>query len=339
MALTNTSSWIGDGSDQSVLKSSSSEDGVSTISFSSAKKGTPFNIRLDAMNDFVQMKSFFFEIQATNTSDSSLVVGLVSKNGFLPGWKTKGYFYNGNITNGSAGLILGFGSPIKSGDTIGVYLHRESGPCRVIFYHNHRCLGDGFSLAVINDVLYPCLHLSGKATVKFPMPARDNFPTIFQREEVVHDHVNDPYSGKWVIEQALKGPDPHELFLPSNSKFIFTIAKIDKTPSNGNMQQYQLHIKICNSFRTSFRTEGKIDSRDKIEAFGPCMCTLMLPSPECAMIEGFIQSAIKSDNGVCMECFRTITKGEGEKLVLSGPTAEIKCTRYVEVFEPVESIS
>ncbi len=339
MASKDTSIWIGDGSDHSVLKSSY-EDGVSLIEFSSATKGTPFNIRLDATNnDLVPLNSFYFDIQVTDISDSTLAVGMVSKSGFLPGWKTKGYFYNGNITNGSAGLIIGFGSPIRAGDIIGVYLDRESGQCRLIFYHNQRCLGAGFALAEMNDVLYPCLHLSGKATVKFSIPKKENFPTIFKREEVVRDRVNSPYNGKWVINQALQGHDRHELSLPPNSECIITIATIDKEPSEGEVKQYQLQIKVCNSFRTSFRTVRKVDSRDQIEAFGPCVRTLMLPSPECAKMEEFIQSTIRSDFGDFMECFRTISIGEDEKLVFSGRASEISCSRYVEVFDPVESIS
>ena len=58
---------------------------------------------------------------------ASLGAGLVERDGFLPGWKARGCFYNGNVTNGSAALIVGFGDRIKAGDAVGVYCRRDGG--------------------------------------------------------------------------------------------------------------------------------------------------------------------------------------------------------------------
>lgn len=84
-----------------------------------------------------------------------------SENRFRPGWKIKGFFYNGNCTNGSAGLIIGFGKSITVGGVVGVRLMRDdaSRKCSIIFYHNGRCLGAGFCVDDSNDEFYPCLHV------------------------------------------------------------------------------------------------------------------------------------------------------------------------------------
>lgn len=155
--------WIGDGSEGGNLDVTTST-ASSSITFASATQGTPFNIRLDTNG--APMGKLYYEVKVTNMSKgASLGVGLVTEDRFQPGWKTKGCFYNGNITNGSAGLIIGFGKCIKEGDAVGVYHQRWANQCNIIFFHNGQCLGAGFSLDDNNEILFPCLHLSGSATV------------------------------------------------------------------------------------------------------------------------------------------------------------------------------
>lgn len=312
---TSNSKWIGDGSEGGKLDVTNS----STITFASATQGTPFNVRLDA-----PVADSYYEVKVV---EGSLGVGLVTENGFKPGWATRGCFYNGNITNGIAGLTIGFGKYISEGDVVGVYLQRvqddAGGKCNIIFYINGRCLGAGFSLDDKNEKFFPCLHVSGSATVTYSVPSS---PTVFMREQEVHNN-NDPYSGDWAINQAFHGPELSVLPLPENSTLKVSFEKIEA-------QAYRLSVKIANSMRTSFKITGKMEAFDKIAFQGGCMSTRMMPSPDFEKVEQFIESAVDRKGG-----FQKMIISEDGKLIMSGPTAEMICSRFVETFEPVRSIS
>lgn len=312
--------WIGDGSEGGSVDVD--ETSSSTITFASATQGTPFNIRLDTNDSFVS--DSYYEIKVVDMyKDASLGVGLVTADRFQPGWKTKGCFYNGNITNGSAGLVIGFGNRIKEGDTVGVFQQRGE-QCNIVFYHNGRCLGAGFSVDDNNEKFFPCLHVSGRTTVTYSTPSP---PTVFEREHANNDH-DDPYSGDWEIEQAFTGPELRELPLPENSTFKVSFEK-----AGALQDQYRISIKISNSFHTSFKISGKMEAFDKIEFTGGCISTRMMPMPGFDEVEQFISSAVRSDGG-----FQKMIVSEDGKLIMSGPTAEMICSRYFETFQPVRSI-
>ena len=156
------------------------------------------------------MKDSYYEVRVTDASKgASIGMGLVTENRFRPGWKIRGFFYNGNCTNDSAGLIIGFGKSITVGGMVGVRLMRDdaSRKCSIIFYHNGRCLGVGFCVDDSNDEFYLCLHVSGARLFHFQF--RHHLP-CFERETSVYNH-DDPYSGDWSIEKAFVGPDLVEL--------------------------------------------------------------------------------------------------------------------------------
>jgi len=319
----NNLKWIGAGAKGGSIDLD--ETSSSTIAFASATQGTPFNIRLDSDDPSISDNSYY-EVKIINMGkDASLGVGLVTANGFQPGWKTKGCFYNGNITNGSAGLVIGFGKCIEEGDTVGVYQKCGERCNNIIFYHNGRCLGAGFSLGGNNQNFFPCLNLSGKATVRYSTPLP---PTIFEREQEKNSN-DDPYSGDWAIEQAFTGPELHEIPLPENSTFKVSFEKAGALLPD----QYHVSIKISNSFRTSFKITGKMEAFDKIDFTGHCMSTRMRPMPGFDKVEQFISSAVRIEGG-----FQKMIVGEDGKLIMSGPTEEMICSRYFETFEPVESI-
>lgn len=99
------------------------------------------------------------------------------------------------------------------------------------------------------------------------------------------------------------------------------------------MQPYQLSIKIDNSFRTSFAITGKMDAFDKIELASHCMATRMMPRPAFEKMEKLVQSALSNDGG-----WKKLIVDEQGQLIMSGPTAEIICSRFIETFEPLRSI-
>merc|ERR1711983_110654 len=310
--------WIGDGTDGSNV--SVKTDNESTImGMGGGKRGTPYNIRLNDESETLSASdSLYFESTLCDDLVGNIAVGLVTEKELQPGWRTSGMFYNGNVTNGSAGLTIGFGPYIKKGDTVGVYLQKCESSTKTIFYLNGRCLGAAFDLKAASSIFYPCLHLDGKADVKFTVP--QSLPTVVNREA---ENCGDSYSGDWLLKQAFTGPELGELPLPSEAVTL-SLKAMDPTT-------YKLNFKADNSIFTSFVIDGKIENFDKIKKIGPAGSTYMMPSPEMDPVEKFISSAL--DGGLS----KTIVSDGGKTLILNGPVAEMICVRYEKEFSPLQS--
>ena len=318
--------WIGDGTDGATLLQVSDDpdegSAPSTITFGTAKRGTPYNVRLDSSASpsppFSPADALYYEITLDEVGSGNLAMGYVTRDNFLPGWKTRGMFYNGNLTNGSAGLRMGFGPFLKAGDTVGSYLIRDNNTVKVVFYLNGRCLGPGFVIsASCTDVFYPCLHLDGMATVTYFTPK--TFPSVVEREPATFD---DPYNGDWLLKKAMTGPELHELPLPEDAKIVLGFG------NNDGGGTYRLSIKVANMFNTSVKIVEKTEAFDKIEV-GPAMATRMMPPPDLEPVERFMEEGLET-------LYKMIVSGDGS-LILTGPAAEMICERYEKSFDPVTS--
>jgi hypothetical protein len=256
---------------------------------------------------------------------SSLGVGLVAKDKFLPGWKTKGFFYNGNISNGSAGLIIGFGPHVKTGDVVGVYLRRLDGDIfEVVFYQNGRCLGAGFSIKD-SSLLFPCLHVSGSASVKV---RKGKVPTVFTRD---HGGIsNDAYAGSWQIKKLFVGPELGEFPLTEVSQFKLTLER-------GEGRQYTLSIKIANTFSTTIEIGDKMESFQSIKFLGHCLSTRKMPRPELQELEKLIGKELNGGDNESSGLKKIIVTSDGN-LIISGPIMEMCYVRHVDNFQPVTSL-
>jgi len=299
------SKWVGDGSEGATL----AVDG-STVTFGSARRGTPYNVRLVATTD-PSGSALYYEVELGEALEGSIAVGLVTATEFKPGWGTRGMFYNGNLTNGNAGLRIGVGDRPKPGDRVGVYLRRDGDACRVAYYLNDRCLGVGFALAASPDAFHPCLHVDGKATLTYSAPSA--FPATTSRQPA---SFRDPYSGEWLLKKAFTGPELHELPMPEGVKVVLTFGLAEQ-------KHYHLSIKVANTLRCTVEITGKMENFDAIKV-GPTSSTLMMPPQELQPLEAFAASAstfykmiVSSDGGV------------GD-LIMTGPAAEMICERIVD---------
>mmetsp|Transcript_1775 Transcript_1775/g.2643 ORF Transcript_1775/g.2643 Transcript_1775/m.2643 type:complete len:315 (+) Transcript_1775:47-991(+) len=303
------SSWTGDGSDGSV------ELEGQTIRVLAHDQGTPFNALLDAP---ITSSNCYFSVEISEM-EGSLGMGVVKKEEFLPGWKTKGMFYNGNLTNGSAGLLIGFGKRPEVGDKVGVYVQRElEGSVLVTFYINDRCLGPAFRLTDVNSdqIFYPCIHVSGRAVLEYSAP--EAFPVVITRQPAAHSDI---YMGEWKLTQAFTGPELGEFPLPKDSDIILTLESGDCS------KNYELTAKVANVLRTNLNVVGKSDAFDRIEV-GHVMSTMMMPSPELAAVEKYLLSSMST-------LFKMIVSPESDRLIMTGATAELNCQRYSRAFEPL----
>eukprot|EP00568_Trieres_chinensis_P011360 CAMPEP_0183301720 /NCGR_PEP_ID=MMETSP0160_2-20130417/7746_1 /TAXON_ID=2839 ORGANISM="Odontella Sinensis, Strain Grunow 1884" /NCGR_SAMPLE_ID=MMETSP0160_2 /ASSEMBLY_ACC=CAM_ASM_000250 /LENGTH=305 /DNA_ID=CAMNT_0025464391 /DNA_START=67 /DNA_END=984 /DNA_ORIENTATION=- len=297
--------WTGDGSEGELSVNESK------IRFSSKTSGTPFNVRL--AGGVSSSESLFFEVEILELS-GFLAVGVVSEDGFLPGWKNKGMFYNGNLTNGSAGLLIDFGDRPSVGDKIGVFVERSTDGVKVIFYLGKRCLGAGFHLDGENDVFFPCLSVTGLAVVKYGAPKI--FPCETNRQAA---KFSDSYCGDWTLKKAFEGPELVEKPIPEDANIILRLSLEDG-------DRYALSLKVGNKMHTTLKLSGKLDAFDTIEV-GMLSSTRMLPPPELFDMESFLSTNLPN--------LHKMIVGEDGILIMTGEAQELHWGRHQEEFQPL----
>lgn len=277
----------------------------------SETEGSPFNVMFDGS---VPASTIFFEIKILE-SNGSIAVGVVKKEEFHPGYKTKGMFYNGNVTNGSAALTVSFGDHVKASDKVGVLIQRESsGAVQTVFYLNEVCLGAAFKLGSVdaNEVFYPCIHVNGEATINYIVPLK--LPVTTSRESPPDQQGS--YVGDWKLEQMLTGPELHAAPLPEGHDTILTFE--------GGPTNFSLSVKVGNTIGCRLEVEGKEEAFDKIKV-SPAIRTLMMAPPELQAVEELISESLPI-------LYKMIISNG---LIMTGATAELHASRYSKVFEPL----
>ena len=289
-ALYNESlSWVGDGSEGSTL----TQEG-NTVEIGSKTSGTPFNARLD--NEKCA-SDYFVQVSITRLK-GSLSIGAVCKDEFKSGWKCKGLFYNGNLTNGSAALKTSWGPRFATGDSLGMRVSRGDA-LEVTFYKNGECLGTGFQLAGNTATYYPCLHVSGSALVDVEIP--EQLPST-----EIKAKTPTGFFGDWRFEKAWNGEQ--EVNVPEGRKLSLAKAK-------GGIQ---ITCKIGNNVSGNAKVIEETNTSMTVET-GPFMMTRMMPPPEFRPLENLVSS----------KKITTIELEEDTKLKLSGPELKVECSRWI----------
>ena len=192
--------WIGDGKEGATIVNQGEEQELQMLHIHGGQRGTPFNCHLDVSKESECEDDYFFQVSILEMS-GSLSVGVVTPCEFQPGWRIKGMFYNGNLTNGSAALAVSWGPRFGVGDSVGVRLRSTSENVEVTFYKNGESLGTGFSIKTSSLQLYcPCLIVDGNVTIEFTIP--EELPSL---EIVKEQEVSIP--GRWKLLDATKEDD------------------------------------------------------------------------------------------------------------------------------------
>uniref|UniRef100_A0A7S2H1Z7 B30.2/SPRY domain-containing protein n=1 Tax=Helicotheca tamesis TaxID=374047 RepID=A0A7S2H1Z7_9STRA len=318
--------WVDDSSNNESTFTLSGSN-CNEITLKSGKQGTPYNIMLQSSTAALpSSKDAYFEASIQNLK-GSLAIGMATPSEFQPGWKTKGMFYNGfNITNGSAAKIVGFGpssgSQIKNGDVIAVYMHQNGDDTMdVIFYHDGTCLGTAFHLSPASVSNFrPCLHVDGMATVAYEAP--ELIPTTMIRDTSSSIDTKS-FDGDWEIKQCFLGPELGEYNIPEE---VLPILSLMEIPAEAG---FRLSIKVANKMNAKIAlTEGEKDAKKTQDdgftkiTIGPVMSTMMMPPPDVYDFEKYLNESLP--------IFTKMIVSENGDLIMSGPTAEIICSRYVD---------
>ena len=285
------------------------QDGT-VLTLKSNSPGTPFNARYDCITPPPDGQDWYFQIQLDSIpKNSSVSVGVVNPEEMLPGWKTRGMFYNGNLTNGAAALVTAFGPYLKQGDSVGVLVTDKNQ--KVTFYINEKCLGTGFSLGQGDGgkVFCPCIHVSGEATVSFVIP--DTLPSVVTREKTTQG-----MSDEWKLIQAVNETGA-AVTVPEARDVILHLEDTEA--------QYDLSIRVGNTLRC--RAKKEEGGGVKV---GPAMSTRMEPPPELREMETFVLTSLPIVTSIDLL---------DQNLVLSASGSHTKLVfeRYVKTIKPLET--
>lgn len=249
--------------------------------------GSPMSLcYIPSTQDFATTNYYFqIDVLEKSSASASLSVGVVRPSEFHKGYRTKGMFYNGNLTNGGAALRTNYGPRLQQGDVIIVEYQQvlsQGVPSNVqvqlSFYLNGVSLGMGFAVSIQDEmpsgtlpfVFIPCFQVKGevkvatKVATQMPMVATVSTPF--------------PLSGKWILLQAFYEEDEEGNTSTSPSTVpIWPLPNFDAQENNdveleislistgqpeppGTATELALSLKVCNVLRISKTVHSQIDS-------------------------------------------------------------------------------
>ena len=296
--------WIGDGGDGEIT-----QDGPS-LTVASATRGTPLNVRFDDDDAPIPAGDWCFEVVLVHiVKGSSVSVGIVNPQEMLPGWKTRGMFYNGNLTNGNAALVTNFGPYLKEGDTVGV--HVTNGNREFTFYHDGRCIGMGFSLPE-GKAYCPCIHVSGEVQIIVAIP--ETCPATLSKEGKKEGLVDE-----WILTESVN-ESGSPVTIPEGRDIVLNVG------AGPNENQYDFSLRVGNTLRCHVVKEDGGGVK-----IGPIMSTMMEPPPELREIESVLSSSLSKVESMELQ--------DNTTLILSGADgSQLKLVfgRYSKTFKPLE---
>jgi hypothetical protein len=270
--------WMGDGKDGASL-----EIRGTVLDVRGGTPGTPLNLRMDLQTP---RPDYYIQVGIPEmTQASSLSVGIVAPAEFQTGWKTKGMFYNGNLTNGSCALSIQWGPRFGVGDSVGVRVITTNDNVEVIFYKNGISLGTGF-LIENHDILYcPCIQVDGDVTLAIEVPKE-----LPSKEFVPVEDVDMP--GPWKLVEAVTG-DGTVLNLPGRP------ATMDMARDGDTVH---MNLRVGNPIHGHAKiVAGNNGPSWTLEMMGPMISGRMLPPPVFRDIEtllcGLEANALSLEDG------------------------------------------
>ena len=274
------------------------------------------------------LQTFFYQIEilpqdVPSSSSLSLSVGVVRPSEVKKGWGTKGMFYNGNLTNGSAALKVGYGPRLKPGDVVIVeyrYIDEDK-KHRVKFHVNGQCLGTAFEISTDNSEMFvPCLNCQGQVQVQTQV-------TLTRKELFSHlvtsARKTNLWEGDWTLVQAWKLPEslnqqdgmttlwPLEISHPGIPQHTPTLH-MEALSTDETNKDCAMVVKVCNSMRVIKRishspvsesetdivtrtTEYILENPEGDASPSVVLATKMMPPPPFVEVEQHLSQALASD--------------------------------------------
>ncbi|KAL3931637.1 MAG: hypothetical protein SGARI_004156 [Bacillariaceae sp.] len=299
-----------------------------------AKQGSPINIMATSTEI---PDSYYLQVRIVDKGNS-VSAGVVLPSEFLPGYKNKGCFYNGNLTNGSAALKTGYGPYLKNGDVVVLECaHSGGNSFSLDVYVNSKHIGRGFEIATTsNERFMPCLAVTGKVELLVQVLAEK--PILSSSEVPMH-----PLEGKWKIENAKKDTTGNENVipvrdaagneLPNQRDIVLDIVPDEK---EGGSPSIRVSVKVFNNIGVHMNYTSNDDKTIyDVSTTGHPMMTMMMPPPPYDQIEQQLSHAITNH----WQSFRLsdVENGEAKKLTITTVQNHVMahCTRSLNDSAPL----
>ena len=353
-------SWIGDGSETvgggSLEVVKYDEYGNhEQMTVKSNSTGTPFNVRCSHgfSPSTSEPMTFTFTVQIDGL-DGNVSVGLVSQDEFKQGWKTKGMFYNGNVTNGSASLITGFGKYVQSGDVVRIVTKKtttttttEGGRAPtdsldVGFYMNDKYLGTAFSISDQNDwkdkTFYPCVHVSGTVTFTCAMLELPGLSAMSAFDKNVEKITpRSTFMGEWKIESMMDTTGSN-VRLPTDKDIVVLISASSSSSSSSSNIPDKISVKVGNTMSGPIQVLSSSQDHSSMNVkIGPnLMSTMMMPPPELYVIEQALSKLLPTIE-------RMVLSEEKQNVIMTTSDSSIRgestLVPYKKMFKPLTTYS
>ena len=319
---------------------------------SDKKDGSPPSSSSSSSSVFPE--SYWFVVTIGDIrNDGSISIGAVTPAEFQKGYKTKGMFYNGNLTNCSAGLKTNYGPYLKSGDrcvlectataTATASADGSAAPTfSMTIYLNGNRVGKGFEIQNPSKKrFFPCVSVNGK--VEFASNVTTEKPSDLLLPPVGGEQEH-PLNGKWMIVEA-KTASGSEQYLPvredesseqfSPVKQVTMIIDAAESKNSSKNPSLSLSVKVANSMRIRKGYKARADENsggegemiyDLISAGELPMMTMMMAFPPYDRVEREMRSAMAKG-------WKSIQflPGDEEELKIVGGNDNVvvaRCVRY-----------
>ena len=356
-------SWKTDGSTDYQVVVSKTSNGTNNIEIDASTVQCPVNLMAEIEDDGNSLfpKSYWFTVEIVDlggddnkNSSNSISVGIVSADEFKPGYKIKGMFYNGNLTNGRASLSIGYGPYLKSGDicvlecatTTTTATTADDTNTSMTIYVNGIKIGTGFEIEIPknNDTtthqakrFLPCVHVNGKAkiTAKITTDKPPNLllPPVGQQKQ-------HPLDGDWVIVE-LNVASGMEQILPikkeNNGRAVDgrrgkdIVVTMNLDVDNVNSSSLSISVKVANSIRIGKGFKPRPDDDNgmiyDLTSIGKRlpMMTRMMAFPPYNRVENEISSAMEEG----WKSIQFLPDGDEDELKIFGNDSNVVLARCV----------
>jgi len=252
----------------------------------------------------------YFEIEVRELKQGCFV-GIATEDGFAKGYKIRGLFFGGNLSEGSSLVRQNFGDRPTKGMILGALVEYDDEAVTITFYQDGRCLGPAFVAKRLTSAeIFPVVKASSdgdRFAIRFP----DTLPTGRVREPKAGSASAHFAEGNWFLKRMSVGPELGEFPLAAKMQGREVRLKVEAV----GPQSFRLFSKVANTLRAQ-ATSKEDDALKPFEGLtvGPVMSTMMMGEESVMEVEKALKDSL--------EQLHKWLVADGQ-LLMVGPAAEL----------------